>query len=438
MKSVLIVSPRFPPSAAPDYHRVRMMLPLMQQHGWKPVVLCVDSKFVEGPRDDDLLSTIPASVEVVTCRAIPLSVARRFGVGGLSPRARPFIRIAAERLLRDRRIDLSFFSTTEFPILPLGLRWLRKFHVPFVVDLQDPWVNPYYSDNDVRPPGGLVKHALHQAYARRQERKVLEAAAHIAAVSPRYPVDLMRRYPLLTADRFSVIPFGAAQSDLNVARQTEQKVFDPSDGRTHWIYAGAVVPGMFPAITAFFDALHRAWEDGIVEPGSLRIHFVGTDYAPGKLATERVAPIAKRIGVGSFVEERAQRIPYLTTLRCLIDADALLVFGSDEAGYTASKLFTYVLARRPLLTIFHEQSSVTSAMREMNAGVDVSFEDRIDGEALSRAVFEKWFARRGFENVPETRWESFHSHSAESMTGKLARIFDRAIATRRTASNSIV
>lgn len=428
MKSVLIVSPRFPPANAPDCHRVRMMLPFLEQNGWKPVVLSVNSDFVEGCRDHDLLRTVPSSVEVIQCGAIPLRWSRPFGIGSLGARARSFITSTGDRLLRDRKIDLVFFSTTEFLVLPLGPRWLRKFDIPFVVDLQDPWVNPYYDDKKVRPPGGPVKHAVHQIYARRQERKVLAAAAHTVSVSPRYPFDLMRRYSFLVEARFSVIPFGAAETDFDAARCTEQRVFNSSDGRTHWVYAGVVAPGMRPVIAAFFSALRRAWANGIVEPASLRIHFVGTDSADEELASDRVRPIAKSFGLENFIEEQPGRLPYLETLRCLIDADALLIFGSDEASYTASKLFPYVLARRPLLTIFHEQSSVTSAMQDMHAGVAVSFSDPIDGESVSRDVFEKWFERRSFDEVPITRWEFFQPHTAELMTERIAAIFDRAVA----------
>lgn len=427
MRNVLIVSPRFPPSGGPDYHRVRMLLPLLERHGWSAVVLCVRNGSTNGAKESDLLHTIPSSVEVVECSAIPRRWSRLAGIGSLSLRAGLFLQSAGDRILRDRAFDLVFFSTTEFLVLPLGPRWRRDFGTPFVVDLQDPWVNPYYRENDVAPPGGDVKHAIHQMAARFLERNVLQAASHIITVSPHYPTTLMRRYPNLHEAQFSVIPFGGAERDFEIARVTEQTEFDPGDGRAHWVYAGAVGPGMLSAITAFFGAFRKARDDGILERDSVRLQFIGTDYASGANARLRVMPIAEKCGVADCVQEQPRRIPYLETLRCLLDADALLMFGSDEPGYTASKLFPYVLARKPLLTIFHRDSSVTSLVREMRAGVAISFADGDTIEDIARSVFELWFVQRGFDKAPATVWEAFRSNTAESMAENVAGVFDRAV-----------
>ncbi|MFS6828152.1 hypothetical protein [Cyanobium sp. ATX-6F1] len=47
------------------------------------------------------------------------------------------------------------------------------------------------------------------------------------------------------------------------------------------------------------------------------------------------------------MEERTDRLPLSLTLASLRAADALLVIGSDDPAYTASKLIPYLLARRP-------------------------------------------------------------------------------------------
>ena len=62
MKSVLIISPHFPPVNAPDMQRVRMSLPYFKEMGWEPVVICVDQKYVEGFFDEMLNKTIPSKL----------------------------------------------------------------------------------------------------------------------------------------------------------------------------------------------------------------------------------------------------------------------------------------------------------------------------------------------------------------------------------------
>ncbi len=431
---MLIVSPRFPPVNAPDHQRVRMMLPTLADHGWKAVILAVDPEFVEGPNEPDLLLTIPSDVEVIRCRAISQRLTRRAGIGSLTLRSRRSMRLMGDGLLRGGRFDLVFFSTTEFGMLTLGLRWKRRFGIPFVLDLQDPWVNPHYAETGQRPPGGKLKHGVTQAVARIEERRTLREAAHIVSVSPRYPEVLRRRYPDLPKSRFSVIPFGGSRQDFDVAESSglQQSIFSPGDGRRHWLYAGTAPPGIRDALSGLLLALKRAVQCGIVDPGSTTLYFVGTDYAPAATARKQVEPIARELGMESAVTEYPSRIPYLQTLRCLRQADALLVLGWDDPGYTASKIYPYILAGRPLLSVLHEDSSANDVIRRTNAGVDVTFTARSSADEIATRIFERWFVPRAFEKTPQTNWSEFAPYTAEAMTGKMADVFDSIPARRES------
>ncbi|HLP26607.1 MAG TPA: hypothetical protein VK477_13080, partial [Acidobacteriota bacterium] len=61
-------------------------------------------------------------------------------------------------------------------------------------------------------------------------------------------------------------------------------------------------------------------------------------------------------GVGDLVTEMPQRIGYQDSLRVMCAADGLLLLGSDDRGYSPSKLYPYYLSRRPLLALAHEGS----------------------------------------------------------------------------------
>ncbi|NOT58257.1 MAG: hypothetical protein HOP18_26945, partial [Deltaproteobacteria bacterium] len=80
-------------------------------------------------------------------------------------------------------------------------------------------------------------------------------------------------------------------------------------------------------------------------------------------------------GIADIVREVPGRVPYLEALTILLRADVILMLGSDEAHYTASKLYPALLAERPLLGIFHEGSSVCEVMREVGSGKLVTFND---------------------------------------------------------------
>ena len=124
-----------------------------------------------------------------------------------------------------------------------------------------------------------------------------------------------------------------------------------------------------------------------------------------------------------MVEEISLRIPYFEALCCLRDADALIVLGSDDSGYTASKIFPYILANRPLLAIFHEDSSVVNLIRSTNSGRVVTFNGATDVELVSAEIEAHW-RHSGSEPEVQTKWSAFDSYTARQMTRKLCGIFD--------------
>ncbi|MEO6873547.1 MAG: hypothetical protein ABI222_01870, partial [Opitutaceae bacterium] len=126
MRRVLIISPHFPPTNAPDHQRVRMSLPYFRAHGWEPAVLAVDASDATAPQDPLLAAALPPDVAVHRVGALPASLTRRVGLGNLGYRAWFQLKAAGDRLLRDGRFDLVYFSTTQFIVTALGRRWLNR------------------------------------------------------------------------------------------------------------------------------------------------------------------------------------------------------------------------------------------------------------------------------------------------------------------------
>ena len=430
MHRVLIISPHFPPVNAPDHQRVRMALPYLRELGWDATVLAIEPNEIDGlPRDALLEQTIPADVEIVRTRAVPLAIAGRLGMRTLGLRAYPNLARAGARLLRIRKFDLVFFSTTQFAVMALGPSWLARFGVPYVLDFQDPWVSDYHARRDpAAAPGGRWKYAFSQWIARRLEPKTVRACAHALCVSPAYPEMLRARYQDVEPTRFSVLPFAVAEQDFETARGAEvrQNIFDPSDGRQHWVYVGRGQADMAQALRGFFLALARAIEVDPPLRQRVAVHFVGTSYASGDRAAKTVEPIAHEFGLADCVTEHPHRIPYFTALRCLLDADALIFPGSDDPSYTASKLMPCLFAQKPLLAIFHEASPVVTALRSLDAGTVVTFREGTPTEELGGRILDQWF-RAGPEAVGILARDSFAPYTAEAMTRTLVGVFDQAL-----------
>jgi len=76
-----------------------------------------------------------------------------------------------------------------------------------------------------------------------------------------------------------------------------------------------------------------------------------------------VRDVAQELGVADVVREVPPRLDYLDALNVQVDASALLLLGSGEPHYTPSKVFPALLAGRPIVAVYHEQSSVLDVLR---------------------------------------------------------------------------
>ena len=155
------------------------------------------------------------------------------------------------------------------------------------------------------------------------------------------------------------------------------------------------------------------------------MHFIGTDYATGGQARKTVEPLAMECGVHDLVDEQPHRVPYFEALQCLLDADGLLVTGSNDANYTASKIYPYILARKPLLAVFHERSSVVDVLRQTGAGTSVTFDDNGDVDTTAQRIDREWL-RKWPAVEPTTNWRRFEPYRARSMTKRICEVFDLA------------
>jgi hypothetical protein len=430
VKRVLIVSPHFPPLNAPDMHRVRMSAPYFPECGWQPIVLTVRPEDQDLPMDPGLTQTLPADLRVVSVTALPARWTRRVGVGNAAIRALGSLFRAGSRILQSESIDLVYFSTTQFVSMTLGRVWKRRFGVPFVIDLQDPWFSTYYDDKPAseRPPKHTFARAMHQ----RLERWTLRDVDGVISVASAYTDTLRERYPWITDAMCATIPFGASERDFDFAsRDLPESAGTAAGARSfNGVYIGRGGADMATALRIVFRALATG---ATISPrfDDVRLSFIGTTYARGSDAQKTVERVAAQEGVRRQVAETTARLPYLETLRQLRVADFLVIIGSDDPQYSASKVYSYVLARRPLLAIVHEASPLAEIIRNTRAGEVITFSERgdVDGPAARLAsAWARMLEKMPF--VPETDWTAFAPYTARALTREQCRMFDAVVQPR--------
>ena len=430
MKKLLIISPHFPPINAPDMQRVRMALPYLRSFGWEPTVLAIAPEMIEGGViEPKLTDTYPPDIRVIRVGGISPKLTRWAGVGNIWLRCGRALTQAGEDLLKSEKFDLAFISTTQFNSFQLGPRWLRKFGLPYVLDYQDPWINDYYQITGVTPPGGWLKFALSQWQARKVEPAALRLASGIIAVSDSYGAMLANHYPWFLPSRVKLLPFGAAAMDFErLGNHVPAKpVVDFSDGLFHHIYVGRCGPDMTIALKILFQGFKRFSESNKEAASKMRFHFIGTDYAPPPLGRDWALPVAKDQGVAEFVTEHRYRVPYFDSLYYMKNASALTAVGSNDPTYSASKFFSYVLADRPLLMIFHAKSPVLRFAQNVGAGFSCGFNGLEDVSNIAEVVQKEWFIDGKCREVRRYDKTAFSVFAAEQMVKGLVGTFEEAL-----------
>jgi hypothetical protein len=366
-KRVLMVTPHFPPDTMAGTHRVRLLAPYLPEFGWDPVVLTVDPLRYEQPIDPDLAALVPRDLRVLRCRAWSPGWTRRIGIGDLGLRAFvPAWRLAAS-IMRRERFDALYITTYPIYTAALGPLLKRRFGVPFVVDLQDPWVGAWGQIVGGGPGGAAdFKSRISRRLAMAIEPSVFKAADAITAVSTRTIEDVLARVPEARGKRGVEIPIGGDARDFaETARSARrQQHFDPRDGLVHLCAVGTLLPLGVEVVRVLFAALSQLRWRSPESASRVRLHFFGTSNERNAGAVARVLGLAADAGVADLVSEHPARIDYLDAVRVQLDASALLLLGSTEQHYTASKLYPALLAERPLLALYHEASSVTRILRQ--------------------------------------------------------------------------
>ncbi|NJN24215.1 MAG: hypothetical protein HC810_07230 [Acaryochloridaceae cyanobacterium RL_2_7] len=130
---------------------------------------------------------------------------------------------------------------------------------------------------------------------------------------------------------------------------------------------------------------------------------MGTSYAQGDRAQKTIAPIAAAYGLDDIVSEYPHRIPYFEAQKVLLDSDGILMIGSDDPRYSASKLYPAILAKRPILAIFPEQSLVVDILKQVKAGQVVNFAPGSSPDSLEPSLSQALLWLQQNPQNPDTK-----------------------------------
>ena len=424
MRTVLLVSLTFPPSQVAGVHRVRHLAKYLPRFGWYPIVVTVDERYHKESADPRLGRLVSERTEVHRIGASPPWATSWLGVGDLALRAMVPLARKLNALMKERRPDVIFITGWPFYQMLLGER-LRARGARVVLDFQDPWVSAEGATKSRWSKGGMA-HRL----AVLLEPGAVRHADLVTSVSDIQNQQMAARYPWLDPRRMAAIPIGGDPEDFDALRA------EPPDNphiqldRRHvnLSYVGTFLPRAGSLVRTLFSAVRALKHSDPDLAARMRLNFVGTSNQPDDTSSYRVKPLAEEAGIAELVREVPQRIPYLQALGVLAASDGLLLIGSDEPHYTASKIYPALMAGRPFMSLFHRASGAHAILSAAGGGRALSFDDVHGLEAQASSITD---ALRTLACCPEKLGRvdpaAYASYTAEAVSKRFAEFFDGLI-----------
>ena len=424
IRRLALVSGHFPPSNLVGAQRARLWSRYLPEFGWEPIVVTGDPAEYEERPDPDLERLVAPGLRVVHAKTLSTRPVRL--VGDIGIRSFWGCYRALAKMAKAGEIDFVMVTIPSNFLAPVGRLVHLRTGLPFGIDYQDPWINPWTGK----------ERRFSRAWASNRLAEILEPwsvrdAALITAMAPGYAAGMLERNPGVAArSELAYMPMGAAPEDYALVRRLGRApfLFDPADGRFHMIYAGALLPAGLVVLDAFLAGLRILRERAPQIASILRVHFVGTGSSPDDPHGHRVLPRARAAGVEAMVDEHPHRIGYVDTLNHLMHASAVLVLGSTESHYTPSKVFQAMLSERPVFALLHRDSTAVAMIRASRVGEVLPLtEAELPAPQTVAAALQSFVDHPTYQADSADR-SVFEDYSARESTRQFAQALDRACA----------
>ena len=265
------------------------------------------------------------------------------------------------------------------------------------------------------------------------EPRALRAADFVTSVSETQNAEMATRYPWLDAERMAAIPIGGDPDDFAALRDMPptQELLDDEPDCFHLSYVGTFLPRSGALVRTLFRAFARLRSTEPALAARIRLNFVGTsnqpnDYRDLSRSSNRRSRGGRRCGARG-----AAAFAVLTRTRWLARSRGLLLIGSDEPHYTASKIYPALMSGRPFVSLFHRASSAHAILTAAGGGRAFAFDSCDELASLEAPLAE---ALRSLACAPELFGTAdpaaYAPYQARAVARRFGSIFDRLAAER--------
>ena len=263
-------------------------------------------------------------------------------------------------ILKNEKIDAIISSSGPPSVNLVAANLSKEFNIPWIADFRDLWTqNHYYPYSKIR-----------RFFERRLELRTLSHATILTTVSQPLAEKLQE---LHKNKKVFAIPNGFDPEQLNPGIPVSEKL---SITYTGILYQGRRDPEQL------FKIVRALVNENVIDPSLIEINFYG--YPEGWLIHD-----IKKYHLESIVKIHGM-IPREISIQKQREAQILLLLtwnDPEEKGVYTGKLFDYLAARRPILSLGYTGGVVKDLLDQTRAGVHCSNEAELR-EYLLRAYRE--------------------------------------------------
>ena len=445
MKRVLIITYYWPPTGGSGVQRWVKFAKYLPQEGWQPVIytpenpeqLAVDHTLeAEIPQEAEIIKTkitepyelyknflkksghSKEAVEVNPVNAQKKSFLQKVAMwvrGNLflpDPRClwiRPSVRFL-KKYLKEHPVDLIVSTGPPQSMHIIGRKLARETGLPWIADFRDPWTKIFYFKH-------LSMTKLTEAWHRKMEKKVLDQASAVVAVSPL----VQQEFQAMTQTSVELITNGYDECDF--PKGPCREAFGGMD-----VSAGKLRPftvthtGLFAADgdpDVLWNVLAEKCAADEVFAKCLNIRFVGkTD--------DRIFQSVKAAGLEQNLTDMGYQ-PHNVAIEEQRKASLLILPLRKEPEYKAvlpGKLFEYLASWRPVLGIGQTDGAMSMILNQTKTGVVLDWNDKASVKRFIDLCWDRHF--KGELEVDDADLTKF---TRRELTRRMAELFDSLLAS---------
>ena len=449
MKRVLIITYYWPPTGGSGVQRWVKFAKYLPSEGWQPVIYTPENP-EQLAVDESLAAEVSAETEVLKTRITePYELYKKFlRKSGHSKEAvevnpvnaqnksamqkmamwvrgnlfrpdprclwiRPSVKFL-KKYLKEHPVDLIVSTGPPQSMHLIGMRLSQETGLPWIADFRDPWTKIFYFKH-------LAMTRATERWHHKMEKKVLDSAAAVVAVSPL----VQQEFQTMTQTPVELITNGFDECDF----QTDGFAGDQDARRT--LTAGGpdkdfviTHTGLFAADgnpTALWDVLGEKCSKDTQFRKMLKIRLIGkTDI--------QIVNALRDAGLEENLEDMGYQ-PHSVAVNGQRSASLLILPLRKEPEYKAvlpGKLFEYLASWRPVLGIGQPDGAMSIILNTTKTGVVFDWEDRNSLKLFIDLCWERHL--KGELTVEDADLTQF---TRVELTRKMAELFEKTVACHK-------